>query len=80
VLGAFSIGTLTFLAGSFPRSRDLIQRVLLALSNIYEQNLYLSHLFTFSNVRPSVVSNRGRRLPRPIARGSRSKRGFRIPV
>ena len=47
VLGVFTIGTLTFLAGSFRSSRDLIQRILLALSQIYEQSLYLSDLFTF---------------------------------
>src|SRR5438045_7374352 len=39
VMGDFSIGTLTFLAGSFRQSRGLIQCVLLALSSIYEQSL-----------------------------------------
>ena len=81
VLGAFSIGTLTFLAGSFRASRDLIQRVLLALSNIYEQSLYLSDLFTFFDVRPSVVSKPGARaVPRPIRDGFRFDNvGFRYP-
>jgi len=70
VLGVFSIGTLTFLAGSFRQSRDLIQRVLLALSQIYEQSLYLSDLFTFFDVRPTVVSQPGARaVPRPIRTG-----------
>ena len=81
VLGAFSIGTLTFLAGSFRASRDLIQRVLLALSNIYEQSLYLSDLFTFFDVRPSVISKPGARgVPRPIREGFRFHNvGFRYP-
>src|SRR6267378_1864235 len=81
VLGAFSIGTLTFLAGSFRASRDLIQRVLLALSNIYEQSLYLSDLFTFFDVRPSVISKPGARVvPRPIRDGFRFQNvGFRYP-
>jgi ATP-binding cassette subfamily B protein len=81
VLGAFSIGTLTFLAGSFRASRDLIQRVLLALSQIYEQSLYLSDLFTFFDVRPSVVSKPGARaVPRPIRDGFRFEGvGFRYP-
>ena len=81
VLGAFSIGTLTFLAGSFRQSRDLIQRVLLALSQIYEQSLYLSDLFTFFDVRPSVVSKPGARaVPRPIREGFTFERvGFRYP-
>jgi ATP-binding cassette subfamily B protein len=81
VLGAFSIGTLTFLAGSFRASRDLIQRALLALSQIYEQSLYLSDLFTFFDVRPSVVSKAGARtVPRPIREGFRFENaGFRYP-
>jgi ATP-binding cassette subfamily B protein len=81
VLGAFTIGTLTFLAGSFRQSRDLIQRILLALSQIYEQSLYLSDLFTFFDVQPSVVSKPGARpAPRPIGEGFRFERvGFRYP-
>jgi ATP-binding cassette, subfamily B, bacterial len=81
VLGAFTIGALTFLAGSFRASRDLIQRVLLALSQIYEQSLYLSDLFTFFDVRPTVVSKPdARAVPRPIQRGFRFEGvGFRYP-
>src|SRR5437773_8208666 len=79
VLGAFTIGTLTFLAGSFRQSRDSIQRVLLALSQIYEQSLYLSDLFTFFDVRPTVVSKPGAQpVPRPITTGFRFEDvGFR---
>jgi ATP-binding cassette subfamily B protein len=81
VLGVFSIGTLTFLAGSFRQSRDLIQRVLLALSQIYEQSLYLSDLFTFFDVRPKVLSKPGAApVPRPIRAGFRFEDvGFRYP-
>ena len=81
VLGVFSIGTLTFLAGSFRQSRDLIQRVLLALSQIYEQSLYLSDLFTFFDVRPTVVSKPGARaVPRPLRTGFEFENvGFRYP-
>src|SRR5918912_2221959 len=45
VRGAISIGTLTFLAGSFARSRDLIQRLLMGASDITQQALYLKDLF-----------------------------------
>ena len=70
VLGRFSIGALTFLAGSFRQSRDLIQRVLLSLSQIYEQSLYLSDLFTFFDVKPRVTSRPGsRQVPVPIREG-----------
>src|SRR5437773_9156353 len=81
VLGAFTIGTLTFLAGSFRASRDLIQRVLLSLSQIYEQSLYLSDLFTFFDVRPRVTSKPGARaVPKPIREGFAFENvGFRYP-
>ena len=81
VMGAFTIGTLTFLAGSFRQSRSLIQSVLISFSSIYEQSLYLSDLFTFFDVRPSVVSKpEARAVPRPLQSGFRFENvGFRYP-
>src|ERR1041384_540184 len=81
VMGDFTIGTLTFLAGSFRQSRGLIQSVLIALSSIYEQSLYLSDLFTFFDVQPSVVSKPGARpVSRPLQAGFRFENvGFRYP-
>src|SRR5207245_1963470 len=70
VLGRYTLGALTFLAGSFRQSRDLIQRVLLSLSQVWEQSLYLSDLFTFFDVRPRVTSQPGARpVPVPIRDG-----------
>jgi len=81
VMGDFTIGTLTFLAGSFRQSRGLIQSVLISLSSIYEQSLYLSDLFTFFDVQPSVVSKPGARpVSRPMQAGFRFENvGFRYP-
>jgi len=81
VLGRFSIGTLTFLAGSFQQSRDLIQRILLSTSQIYEQSLYLSDLFTFFGMRPSIISRDGSRpVPSAINEGFEFRDvGFRYP-
>jgi ATP-binding cassette subfamily B protein len=81
VMGDFTIGTLTFLAGSFRSSRGLIQGVLIALSSIYENSLYLRDLFTFFDVQPTVVSKPGARgVPKPIASGFRFENvGFRYP-
>jgi ATP-binding cassette subfamily B protein len=81
VLGRYTIGVLTFLAGSFRASRDLIQNILLSLSQIYEQSLYLGDLFTFFDVRPRVVSSPGARgVPTPIRRGFEFHNvGFRYP-
>lgn len=68
--GPFTIGVLTFLAGSFRQSRDLIQRILLALSHIYEESLYLRDLFTFFELVPRVRSKPGAApVPRPIRQG-----------
>jgi ATP-binding cassette, subfamily B, bacterial len=70
VAGAISIGTLTFLAGAFMRSRDLIQRLLLSASDIYSQALNLQDLFTFFAVRPTITNRPGARaVPNPIREG-----------
>jgi ATP-binding cassette, subfamily B, bacterial len=81
VLGRFTVGALTFLAGSFRQSRDLIQRILLALSQVFEQSLYLSDLFGFFDVRPRVVSKPGARpVPVSIRKGFEFQDvGFRYP-
>jgi ATP-binding cassette, subfamily B, bacterial len=68
--GTISLGTLTFLASAFARSRDLIQRLLLSASDIYEQSLYLKDLFVFFEMRPTIASKPGAaRVPRPIREG-----------
>jgi len=79
--GLFTIGVLTFLAGSFRQSRDLIQRVLLSLSQVFEQSLYLEDLFTFLDIEPSIRRNPGARpVPNPIRTGIAFEGvGFRYP-
>ncbi|MDQ2671088.1 MAG: ABC transporter ATP-binding protein/permease, partial [Gemmatimonadota bacterium] len=79
--GVFTIGVLTFLAGSFRQSRDLIQRVLLSLSQVFEQALYLDDLFTFLSIEPRVYNRPGARpVPRPFRTGFVFEDvGFRYP-
>ncbi len=68
--GVFTIGVLTFLAASFRQSRDLIQRFLLSLSQMYEQSLYLDDLFSFFALEPRIRSAPGARpIPVPIRKG-----------
>jgi ATP-binding cassette subfamily B protein len=68
--GIISIGTLTFLAGSFGRSRDIIQRLLISASDIYEQSLYLKDMFDFFDMRPNMLSRPGApTVPEPIRQG-----------
>ena len=81
ISGAISIGSLTFLAGSFARGRDLIQRLLLGASAIYEQCLYLKDLFGFFAMKPTILSRPGApAVPRPIREGFVFENvGFRYP-
>ena len=70
VAGSISLGTLTFLAAAFGRSRDLIQRLLLSASDIYEQSLYLRDLFVFFEMEPTIRSSPGAaRVPETIRTG-----------
>jgi ATP-binding cassette, subfamily B, bacterial len=79
--GPFTIGVLTFLAGSFRQSRDLIQRVLLSLSQVFEQSLYLDDLFSFLDIEPRIRPTPGARpVPVPIRIGFAFEGvGFRYP-
>ena len=70
VRGAISLGSLTFLAAAFMRSRDLIARLLSGASGIYTQCLYLKDLFDFFETTPTVASRAGApAVPRPIKEG-----------
>jgi ATP-binding cassette subfamily B protein len=79
--GAITLGTLTFLAASFLRSRDLVQRLLSGASDIYAQCLYLKDLFDFFETRPTITSREGAPpVPRPAREGFAFEGvGFRYP-
>ena len=81
VRGEITIGTLTFLAASFARGRDVIQSILMSASNVYEQALYLRDLFVFLDMRPTIESSPN---ARPVPAKMRSgfvfeNVGFRYP-
>ena len=68
--GVFTIGVLTFLAGSFRQSRDLIQRVLLSFAQVYEQSLYLDDLFGFFEIEPTIRDRpNASPVPNPVRSG-----------
>jgi ATP-binding cassette subfamily B protein len=68
--GSLTVGDLTFLAGSFARSRSLIEGVLSSFSSISEEAMYLDDLFAFFRMEPSIRSKPGALpAPRPIHRG-----------
>jgi ATP-binding cassette subfamily B protein len=79
--GAISLGTLTFLAASFMRGRDLVQRLLSGASEIYSQCLYLKDLFDFFETRPTITSREGApHAPRPVRVGFEFENvGFHYP-
>lgn len=81
VRGDFSIGDLTFLAGSFRRLRQLLEGLLVGFSQVAGQALYLEDLFSFFEIRPEIVSPPdARAVPRPITRGFVFENvGFRYP-
>ncbi len=70
VSGAITLGSLTFLAMSFARGRDLIQGLLGTLGSIYDESLYLRDLFVFFEMQPTIASRSDAlAVPRPIRTG-----------
>jgi ATP-binding cassette subfamily B protein len=79
--GEFSVGDLTFLAGSFRRLRTLFEGLLTSFSITASQALYLNDLFSFFDVKPEILSpDNPRPFPQPIGRGFVFEDvGFRYP-
>jgi len=70
VSGVITIGTLTFLAGSFSRMRNLLQTIMNRFSKIAESALYLQDLFDFFAIQPNIVSGKNaRKVPQQIKKG-----------
>jgi ATP-binding cassette subfamily B protein len=68
--GVMTVGSLTFVAGAFARSRTLIETLFSNLNNIAEQALYIKDLFDFFETEPSIVSPpHALPAPRPIRSG-----------
>jgi ATP-binding cassette, subfamily B, bacterial len=71
--GQFTVGDLTFLAGSFRRLRTLFEGLLASFSSTAGQALYLDDLFSFFEVEPEIVSPDN---PRPFPKADPS--GLRV--
>jgi ATP-binding cassette, subfamily B, bacterial len=70
--GLLSLGTMTFLAGSFSRMRDLLQGLMLRFGRIAESALYLKDYFDFLAIKPTMVmpqEGKGLDVPKPIKTG-----------
>jgi ATP-binding cassette, subfamily B, bacterial len=81
VRGDFTIGDLTFLAGSFLRLRQLLEGLLVGFSQVAGQALYLDDLFSFFDIRAEIVSPADPRpFPEPVRVGFVFEDvGFRYP-
>ncbi|MBK7872218.1 MAG: ABC transporter ATP-binding protein [Saprospiraceae bacterium] len=56
ISGAITIGTLTFLSGSFNRMQNMLQGIMSRFSRIAEGSLYLQDLFDFFEIQPTIIS------------------------
>ncbi len=79
--GQFTIGDLTFLAGSFRRLSGLLESLLIGFSYTASQALYLDDLFSFFSIQSAIHSPPdARRIPRPFTSGVVFEDvGFRYP-
>ncbi len=81
VRGEFTIGDLTFLAGSFRRLRQLLEGLLVGFSQVAGQALFLEDLFSFFEIEPEITSPADPRpFPSPVREGFVFEDvGFRYP-
>ena len=81
VHGEFSIGDLTFLAGSFRRLHQMMEGLLAGFTQVSGQALYLDDIFSFFEIQPEIVSPpNALPIPRPIGEGFVFEDvGFRYP-
>lgn len=61
--GEFSIGDLVFLASSFNQLNGYLQQILIGFTQIAGQSLYLDDLFSFFEIRPTILDPA---VPRPF--------------
>jgi ATP-binding cassette subfamily B protein len=71
VNGEFTIGDLTFLAGSFRRLHQMMEGLLIGFTQVTGQALYLDDLFSFFEIRPEIASP-----PNPIPFPQPIRTGF----
>lgn len=81
ITGAFTLGDLAFLSGSFLRLNGLFQRILLGFTQIAGQSLYLDDLFSFFEIEPTVLPPANpQKFPAPIKSAIKFENvGFRYP-
>ncbi|MEW9834708.1 ABC transporter ATP-binding protein [Mesorhizobium marinum] len=81
VEGEFTLGDLAFLSGSFLRLNGLFGQLLIGVTQIAGQSLYLDDLFSFFDIKPTItLSDTPKPFPQPIRDGIVFENvGFRYP-
>lgn len=70
ISGLITVGTLTFLAGSFNRMQNMLQSIMNRFSRIAEGALYLQDLFDFFKIQPAIISPaQSHPFPMPVTEG-----------
>lgn len=70
ISGGITVGTMTFLSGSFNRMQGMLQAIMNRFSRITEGALYLQDLFDFFALKPQIKSKKGSLpMPKPILQG-----------
>ncbi|MCY7421772.1 MAG: ABC transporter ATP-binding protein/permease [Chitinophagaceae bacterium] len=69
-VGLITIGTLTFLAGSFRQLRGLMETILLRFNSVSQGAVYLQDFFDFFEIQPTIVTAlKPLPFPKPIRQG-----------
>ncbi|TDB64124.1 ABC transporter ATP-binding protein [Arundinibacter roseus] len=81
ISGLLTVGTMTFLSGSFQRMHGMLQGIMSRFSSIAESALYLQDLFDFFAIEPTITANAaGLKIPDPIEKGFRFENvSFKYP-
>ncbi len=70
ISGAITIGTLTFLAGSFRQLRSLLEGILSRFTSVSQGAIYLRDFFEFFEIKPKIItSKKPVPFPNPIKEG-----------
>lgn len=81
VTGGISLGDMTLYLSIFRQGQTTFQSILSAIGNIYENNLFMAHLFDFLGLKPQMaVAAEYKTLPVPLSTGVEFRGvGFRYP-
>ncbi len=78
--GDFSIGTLVFLSGSFNQLNGYLQQILIGFTQIAGQSLYLDDLFSFFEIKPTILDPKSPETLPGAAQARHHVRERRLPL